>query len=102
MYQDHLCWSEALMFWRKESLDNDHLQTDRFDAQLLALDKCVTVRIVVFRTFYFRYFSNQLHSFPSISPSSPMPIPIHDPQTWPGLHILYPRNGLRITSGCNS
>src|SRR6201992_3253963 len=45
MYQDHLRWSEALMFWRKESLDNDRLQTDRFDAQLLALDKCVTGRL---------------------------------------------------------
>ena len=33
------------MFWRKESLDNDCLQTDRFDAQLLALDKCVTGRL---------------------------------------------------------
>src|ERR1700753_1337776 len=45
MYQDHLRWSEALMFWRKESLDNDRLQRDRFDAQLLALDKCVTGRL---------------------------------------------------------
>src|ERR1700753_857611 len=45
MYQDHLRWSEALMFWRKESLNNDRLQRDRFDAQLLALDKCVTGRL---------------------------------------------------------
>src|SRR6201992_2889620 len=45
MYQDHLRWSEALMFWRKESLDSDRLQRDRFDAQLLALDKCVTGRL---------------------------------------------------------
>src|ERR1700753_762576 len=45
MYQDHLRWSEALMFWRKESLDNDRLQRDRFDRQLLALDKCVTGRL---------------------------------------------------------
>src|ERR1700753_3414989 len=45
MYQDHLRWSEALMFWRKESLDNDRFQNDRFDAQLLALDKCVTGRL---------------------------------------------------------
>ena len=33
------------MFWMKESLDNDRLQTDRFDRQLLALDKCVTGRL---------------------------------------------------------
>ena len=33
------------MFWRKESLDNDRFQNDRFDAQLLALDKCVTGRL---------------------------------------------------------
>src|ERR1700753_602520 len=45
MYQDHLRWSEALMFWRKESLDNDRLQTDRCDRRLLALDKCVTGRL---------------------------------------------------------
>src|ERR1700759_2679912 len=45
MYQDHLRWSEALMYWRKESLDNDCFQRDRFDAQLLALDKCVTGRL---------------------------------------------------------
>src|ERR1700753_2171522 len=45
MYQDHLRWSEVLMFWRKESLDNDRLQRDRFDGQLLALDKCVTGRL---------------------------------------------------------
>src|ERR1700755_808835 len=45
MYQDHLRWSEALMFWRKESLDNDRLQSDTFDRQLLALDKCVTGRL---------------------------------------------------------
>src|ERR1700753_3671112 len=45
MYQDHLRWSEALMFWRKESLDNIRFQNDRFDAQLLALDKCVTRRL---------------------------------------------------------
>src|SRR6201992_4205553 len=45
MYQDHLRWSEALMFWRKESLDNDRSQTDRCDRQRLALDKCVTGRL---------------------------------------------------------
>src|ERR1700753_1610953 len=45
MYQDHLRWSEALMFWRKESLNNDRFQNNRFDAQLLALDKCVTRRL---------------------------------------------------------
>src|SRR6201992_3130965 len=45
MYQDHLRWSEALMFWRKESLDNICFQNDRYDAQLLALDKCVTGRL---------------------------------------------------------
>src|SRR6201992_1233458 len=45
MYQDHLRWSEALMFWRKESLDNDRFQTDRCNRQLLALDKCVTGRL---------------------------------------------------------
>src|SRR6201995_5675892 len=45
MYQDHLRWSEALMFWRKESLDNDCLQRETFDRQLLALDKCVTGRL---------------------------------------------------------
>src|ERR1700753_3048747 len=45
MYQDHLRWSEALMFWRKESLDNVRFQNDRFDAQLLALDKCITGRL---------------------------------------------------------
>src|SRR6201995_3801457 len=45
MYQDHLRWSEALMFWRKESLDNVRFQNDRFDAKLLALDKCVTGRL---------------------------------------------------------
>jgi len=33
------------MFWRKESLDNDRLQSDTFDRQLLALDKCVTGRL---------------------------------------------------------
>ena len=33
------------MFWRKESLDNVRFQNDRFDAQLLALDKCVTGRL---------------------------------------------------------
>src|SRR6201990_1405329 len=33
------------VFWRKESLDNDRLQNDRFDAQLLALDKRVTGRL---------------------------------------------------------
>src|ERR1700753_1311775 len=45
MYQDHLRWSEALMFWRKESLDNDCFQRDRFDGQLLTLDKYVTGRL---------------------------------------------------------
>src|ERR1700753_89526 len=45
MYQDHLRWSEALMFWRKESLDNICFQNDRYDAQLLALNKCVTGRL---------------------------------------------------------
>src|ERR1700753_3303559 len=45
MYQDHLRWSEALMFWRKESLDNDRLQTDRCNRRLLMLDKCVTGRL---------------------------------------------------------
>src|ERR1700759_3482583 len=45
MYQDHLRWSEALMCWRKESLDNVRFQNDRYDAQLLALDKCVTGRL---------------------------------------------------------
>src|ERR1700753_2553877 len=45
MYQDHLRWSEALMFWRKESLDNDRLQRDTFDRQIVALDKCVTGRL---------------------------------------------------------
>src|ERR1700753_1452177 len=45
MYQDHLCWSEALMFWRKESLDNVRFQNNRYDTQLLALDKCVTGRL---------------------------------------------------------
>src|ERR1700759_4552186 len=45
MYQDHLRWSEVLMFWRKESLDNDRSQTDRCDRQRLALDKCVTGRL---------------------------------------------------------
>src|ERR1700755_3155856 len=45
MYQDHLHWSEALMFWRKERLDNNRLQRDTFDRQLLALDKCVTGRL---------------------------------------------------------
>src|ERR1700753_324081 len=45
MYQDHLRWSEVLMFWRKESLDNDRFQNERFDARLLALDKCVTGRL---------------------------------------------------------
>ena len=33
------------MFWRKESLDNVCFQNDRFDAQLLALDKCITGRL---------------------------------------------------------
>ena len=33
------------MFWRKESLDNVRFQNDRFDAKLLALDKCVTGRL---------------------------------------------------------
>src|SRR6201992_605345 len=45
MYQDYLCWSEALMFWKKESLDNVCFQNDRFDAKLLVLDKCVTGRL---------------------------------------------------------
>ena len=45
MYQDHLRWSEALMFWRKESLNNVRFQNDRFDVKLLALDKCVTGRL---------------------------------------------------------
>ena len=45
MYQDHLRWSEALMFWRKESLDNDRFQTERCDRQRLALDRCVTGRL---------------------------------------------------------
>src|ERR1700753_1652558 len=45
MYQDHLRWSEALMFWRKESLDNDRLQMDRCDRRLLTLNKCVTGRL---------------------------------------------------------
>src|ERR1700753_2935378 len=45
MYQDHLRWSEALMFWRKESLDNVRFQNDRFDMKLLALNKCVTGRL---------------------------------------------------------
>src|SRR6201992_1026553 len=45
MYQDHLRWSEVLMFWRKESLNNVRFQNDRFDAKLLALDKCVTRRL---------------------------------------------------------
>ena len=33
------------MFWRKESLDSVRFQNNRFDAQLLALDKCVTGRL---------------------------------------------------------
>src|ERR1700753_1750914 len=33
------------MFWRKESLDKVRFQNDRFDAKLLALDKCVTGRL---------------------------------------------------------
>src|ERR1700753_3373786 len=45
MYQEHLRWSEALMFWRQESLDNDRLQRDRCDGQLRALDRCVTGRL---------------------------------------------------------
>src|ERR1700753_3977575 len=45
MYQDHLRWLEALMFWRKESLDNVCFQNDRFDTKLLALDKCVTRKL---------------------------------------------------------
>src|ERR1700753_3555453 len=45
MYQDHLRWSEALMFWRKESRDNVCFQNNRFDTKLLALDKCVTGRL---------------------------------------------------------
>src|ERR1700753_1253501 len=65
-------------------------------------NEMVRVRIVVFRTFYFCYFSNQLHSFLSVPPTLSMPTPIHDLQTWPGLHILYPRNGLWTTRGCNS
>src|SRR6201992_3267226 len=53
MYQDHLRWSEALMFWGKDILDNNCLQKDRFDRQLLALDKCVTGRLeAVWRRTY--------------------------------------------------
>ena len=42
MYQDHLRWSEALMFWRKESLDNVHFQDKRFNTKLLTIDKHIT------------------------------------------------------------
>src|ERR1700759_732089 len=45
MYQDHLRWSEALMFWRNECIENDLFKTERCDRQRLAFVRCVTGRL---------------------------------------------------------